>query len=120
MRVEFQRSPWLNVPLPALDDASDASLTFSSSRDPRRDVLAYRTPHAAITPDTDGDVGYEFHVSAGLGNLTLYAIAGVEDREVDPPRFTAYVMGLVHGVSENRAKTRTRSTFRSTYRSTTP
>jgi hypothetical protein len=34
----------------------------------------------------------------GPGNKSLYAIAGVENRSVSPPKFTGYAMGVVRGV----------------------
>ncbi|HTA93544.1 MAG TPA: hypothetical protein VK745_28390, partial [Polyangiaceae bacterium] len=33
------------------------------------------------------------------GNFTLYALAGIENRTLNPPMFTAYQMGLVRGVA---------------------
>jgi hypothetical protein len=33
------------------------------------------------------------------GNLTLYALAGIEDRSRATPKFTAYAMGVVRGVA---------------------
>jgi hypothetical protein len=46
-----------------------------------------------------GKVGFPFLMQTTLGNLTLYALAGIEDRSAYPPKFTAYVMGIVRGVS---------------------
>jgi hypothetical protein len=56
-------------------------------------------PAAAILPTTTGTYGYTYSISAVPGNVTLYALAGIEDRTTTPPQFTAYVMGVVQGVS---------------------
>jgi hypothetical protein len=52
-----------------------------------------------VRPDADGAIGYEFQMTAGAGNMTLYALAGIENRSVVPPTFIAYAFGVVHGVS---------------------
>jgi hypothetical protein len=54
---------------------------------------------AAITPSSSGDRGYAFNSFGLPGNFTLYALAGIENRALTPPTFTAYQMGLVRGVS---------------------
>jgi hypothetical protein len=94
--VEFQRGDW-NVPFAQSGSRRRAAYLFELSNNPRR---LFRLPSAsqAITVDADGTLGYEFSYQGGLGSLTLYALAGVENREVDPPLFTAYAMGLVRGV----------------------
>jgi hypothetical protein len=51
-----------------------------------------------VTPQDLGQIGYKFKTSAAVGNLTLYALAGIEDRRVNPPLFTAYTLGVVSGV----------------------
>jgi len=37
--------------------------------------------------------------------LTLYALAGIEDRSTTPPKFTPYVMGVVRGVASALGQT---------------
>lgn len=95
--VEFQRAGWTNVP-----DAQDANerraaYIFQPSSDPE---ARFRLPREgeAITPDGAGRTGYDFELVTGAGSRTLYAIAGVENRAENPPRFTAYAMGLVRGL----------------------
>jgi hypothetical protein len=99
--IEFKRAGW-DVPLPAdVPDAGgavrQAAYVFPLATDP---ASTFRLPSAkaAVTPASDGDVGYAFTTTTGAGNLTLYALAGIEDRRTDPPRFTAYTMGIVSGV----------------------
>ena len=95
--VEFTRAGWYNIPLTATDTARHAAYVFEPSTSA---TTAFRLPNEsqAITPDSDGVRGYEFEASAGVGNLTFYALAGIEDRTLSPPLFTAYAMGLVRGV----------------------
>ena len=59
----------------------------------------------AVRPDIAGSVGFPFRLDTTLGNLTLYALAGIEDRSVSPPKFTPYAMGVVHGVSASPGET---------------
>jgi hypothetical protein len=62
---------------------------------------AFRLPSAtdAITPDTMGMAGYSFEIVTFPGNVTLYVIAGLEDRSDSPPRFVPYAMGVARGIS---------------------
>ena len=59
----------------------------------------------AVRPDIAGSVGFPFRLDTTLGNLTLYALAGIEDRSVSPPKFMPYAMGVVHGVSASPGET---------------
>jgi hypothetical protein len=61
---------------------------------------AFQLPSAdsAVTEESAGDAGYGFYLYATPGNRALYALAGIENRAVNPPRFTAYAMGAVRGV----------------------
>lgn len=102
-RIEFKRAPW-DVP------RVQASPVEGGSTDIRR--VAYVFPLAqgpsqtfrlpsksqGITEDDVGLVGYKFKTNASVGNLTLYALAGIENRTVSPPLFTAYTLGIVSGV----------------------
>lgn len=103
--VEFKRAPWLNVPYPASDDAERVAYVFGLESAPTR---PFRLPSRSlgVTPETDGSLGYAFRFSAGTGNLTLYALAGVErNSDPGPRQFTAYAMGLVRGVSAEPGRT---------------
>jgi hypothetical protein len=69
-----------------LSSSSDSSFNIPSRFD-------------AIDTDDRGTYGYAFHYDTrSLGNVTLYALAGIEDRSVSPPRFTPYAMGVLRGV----------------------
>ena len=57
------------------------------------------SPSEAITPDTEGANGYKFSLVAYPGNVTLYIVAGLEDRSETPPRFVPYSMGVARGIS---------------------
>jgi hypothetical protein len=96
--AEFQRSGWSNVPPPKTDDEALVAYVFRLSSDPTR---AFELPAAsqAITPDSNGDVGFGFSMTGTPGNTTLYALAGLENRALSPPVFTPYAMGVTKGVA---------------------
>lgn len=98
--VEFQRAGWTNVPDAQSPGERRAAYIFQPSGDPE---AAFRLPreNEAITTDSPGRIGYDFELVTGSGSRTLYAIAGVENRSENPPRFTAYAMGLLRGVFGN-------------------
>jgi hypothetical protein len=98
MASEFRRNGWANVPLPKSDAFKRVAYVMPLSSSPTT-PFRLPPPAEAITPDADGTVGYEFKIDSGLGNLTLYALAGLENRDASPPLFLAYVMGLVRGVN---------------------
>ncbi len=102
--TEFKRAPWNNVPAPKGDDEQKAAYLFQPHWDP---TSAFSLPNAsrAVHPDADGGIGYEFSTSTGTGNITLYALAGIENRSVQPPSFTAYAFGLAQGISAKPGKT---------------
>jgi hypothetical protein len=95
---EFRNVGWGNLPAPVGPSEKLAAYVFTLTGDPK---APFTLPDAifAVRPDSQGKVGYPFVLETTLGNLTLYALAGIENRNVDPPKFTAYVMGVVRGVS---------------------
>lgn len=95
--LEFRRGPWGGVPGPSRPTERQAAYVFEASTSP---LAGFRLPSAAeaITPEAPGSVGYEYAIVTYPGNQTIYAIAGLEDRSFDPPRFTPYVMGVVRGI----------------------
>jgi hypothetical protein len=96
---EFRSAAWGNLPQPVGTSEKLAAYVFTLSGDPR---AQFYLPDAslAVRPDSPmGKVGFPFLMQTILGNLTLYALAGIEDRTANPPKFTAYVMGVVRGVS---------------------
>lgn len=95
--AEFQRAGWTNVPLPASEDERLAAYVLQPSGDPE---TRFRLPSAdsAVTTESTGRAGYGFRLVTGAGSRTLYAVAGIENRNVIPPRFTAYAMGVLRGL----------------------
>jgi hypothetical protein len=105
---ELRKGPW-DVPIPHPPDGGAlnprrVAYVLELSSDPTR---PFRLPPAseAITPDAEGKLGYVFTRTASVGNVTLYALAGIEDRNQTPPLFTAYTMGLVRGVATKPGST---------------
>lgn len=103
--AEFRRDGWVDVPMPKSSDEKLVAYVFRLSNSP---TAPFRLPSAgeAITPDSTGDRGYDFSDFGLPGNFTLYALAGLENRTLSPPTFTAYQMGLVHGVSTVAGQTK--------------
>jgi hypothetical protein len=102
--IEFQRAGWTNVPVAQSANERRAAYIFQPSGDPES---SFRLPREgdAITTDSPGRVGYDFELVTGAGSRTLYAIAGIENRAENPPRFTAYAMGLLRGIYANPGDT---------------
>jgi len=98
--AEFQRSGWTNVPEPQRATERLAAYIFQPTGDAEG---RFRLPRedSAITLESPGEAGYAFELVTGGGTRTFYALAGVENRSVSPPRFTAYAMGLLRGVFAN-------------------
>jgi hypothetical protein len=92
---EFERGPFL-VPAPVGDEKVVAYL-FAANTNPLA-PFTLPSPTAAITPSDPGSIGYAYAVTMSAGNRTLYVLAGLEDRTVSPPEFTAYSMGVLKGV----------------------
>ncbi len=91
---EFDRGPF-DVPLPGPDERI-AAYVFTTAAPGSN----FSLPPAmeAITPESDGSIGYEFEIVATPGNRVLYALAGLEDRSSSPPRFVPWSMGVLRGV----------------------
>lgn len=98
--VEFQRSGWTNVPEARLATERLAAYILQPTSDAEG---RFRLPRedSAITLESPGETGYAFELVTGGGSRTFYALAGVENRSVSPPRFTAYAMGLLRGFFAN-------------------
>ncbi len=96
--VEFQKAGWTTVPNPARATERRAAYVYVATASPL-DAFALPDATVAITPLSEGVRGYAYSLITLPGNLTLYALAGIEDRSVTPPRFTPYVMGLARGAS---------------------
>ncbi|CAN5912866.1 hypothetical protein BH11MYX4_BH11MYX4_09700 [soil metagenome] len=96
--AEFQRTGWTTVPGPTRPTERRAAYVFEVSSSPN-EAFQLPSPDEAITPDTPGTNGYKFTIVVYPGNVTLYVIAGLEDRSEEPPRFVPYAMGIARGIS---------------------
>jgi hypothetical protein len=96
--AEFRRDGWLDVPTPKSDAEKLVAYVLRLSTNPT-DRFTLPDAIEAITPSSTGDRGYAFNSYGQPGNFTLYALAGIENRTLSPPTFTAYQMGLVRGVA---------------------
>jgi hypothetical protein len=102
---EFKRDGWLDVPTPKSTDEQLVAYVLRLSANPT-DRFVLPAESQAITPASDGDVGYAFNSFGAPGNFTLYALAGIENRKLSPPTFTAYQMGLVRGIAATAGDTK--------------
>ncbi|HMY19346.1 MAG TPA: IPT/TIG domain-containing protein [Polyangium sp.] len=93
---EFKKAPWLNIPAPGPNER-EAAYVFLSSSDPTG-TFQLPAPSSVILPDSPGEIGYEFQLTSYAGNRAVYALAGLETTG-NSPKFTAYAMGMVKGVS---------------------
>jgi IPT/TIG domain len=94
--IEFSRGSWSNVPA-AKANERQVAYVWTTTDNP---ADAFQLPSAseAVTPMTDGTSGYAYTIGALPGNRNVYALAGIEDRSVVPPRFEAYALGITRGV----------------------
>src|SRR5262249_26017418 len=76
---EFKMVGWQNVPGPIGESEKRAAYVFVPSSDPTA-TFQLPNPAEAVSPDIRGVSGFPFRLDAAGGNLTLYALAGVEDR----------------------------------------
>lgn len=95
---EFQRAGWSNVPLPTKPTERRAAYVFEASPSPNA-TFQLPPPSEAITPDSEGSVGYGYSLLVYPGNATVYVVAGIEDRSETPPKFLPYTMGVARGLS---------------------
>lgn len=95
---EFARRGWTTVPAPRRPTERRAAYVFEA-RPSFGGAFELPAPALAITPDSPGSTGYAFSIVVYPGNASIYAVAGLEDRSENPPKFTPYAMGAVRGVS---------------------
>jgi len=103
--AEFMRAGWLHVPNPKTADEQAVAYVLRLAGSPT-DRFTLPSAAQAITPSSTGDRGYSFSSYGLPGNFTLYALAGIENRKLNPPTFTAYQMGLVRGVAAKSGETK--------------
>lgn len=104
--IEFKPGEWTNVPWPKSEDERRAAYVFTPAYDP---TYSFQLPDgsAAATPERYGVLGSTYTISVGAGNQTVYALAGIENRKVTPPVFTAYAFGMVQGIYTQPGQTTT-------------
>ncbi len=95
--IEFEKAAWTNVPMPSGPDERQAAYVWTTTGSPF-DGFSLPAASMATTPSSAGNLGYAFTLSTLPGNQTLYALAGIENRKANPPRFEPYAMGIAHGV----------------------
>jgi hypothetical protein len=95
---EFSRGPWINVPPPQGPDEKPVAYVFTTTSDAAA-TFHLPDPSSATTPASTGTMGYGYKLYAAPGNQTVYAIAGIENRTLNPPLFVPYAMGVVRGVA---------------------
>lgn len=96
--VEFKRAGWRNVPLPVRPTERLAAYVFMASSSPQN---SFSLPAAsqATTPDSPGASGYTYSLVAPPGNVTLVALAGIEDRSKGSGTFSVFAMGVARSVA---------------------
>lgn len=102
--IEFKRADWYTVPLPTRATERQVAYVFTASGY-ANEQFYLPAETSGVTPASIGQAGYTFKYTALTGTQTLYALAGIEDRSVSPPLFTAYVMGVARGVSVSAGAT---------------
>ncbi len=103
-KKEFeQKAAWNNIPDPKSSDERVVAYVLPLASTP---TYAFTLPNAsdAVLPSDGGTIGYSFLISSQTGNMSFYALAGIENRQASPPYFKAYAMGLAKGVSTSPGK----------------
>lgn len=96
--IELRQASWRNVPLPVGDGEEQVAYVFELAS---ASSAGFRLPSRfhAVTPQDKGTIGYLFDFETrNTGNMTLYALAGLERGAGSGRQFTPYAMGLVRGV----------------------
>ncbi len=96
--IEFKKAEWKGVPGAKKPTQRVAAYVFAASRN---NLTAFQLPDPAqaTLQSSPGTVGYEFQLVTLPGNVTIYAMAGIEDRPMTgPATFDPYVYGVVRGV----------------------
>lgn len=97
--IEFKRAAWSGVGSTTKPTQRVAAYVWAAGRD---NLARFQLPDpsTATLQTSPGTLGYAFNLNTLPGIVTLYAIAGVEDRPTDgsPATFEPYVYGVVRGV----------------------
>ena len=105
--AEFKRDGWLQrARHPSRTMNSLVAYVLRLTGSPT-DRFSLPSAAQAITPSSERRPRlYRSAATASPGNFTLYALAGIENRTLTPPTFTAYQMGLVRGVAAKSGETK--------------
>lgn len=95
---EFLNTGWSNIPMTQSPGEERVAYVFELSPSSSAPFVLPRRTQAVTEADLRRP-GYSFVHSSGVGNLTLYALAGVENRTLTPPTFTPFALGITRGVA---------------------
>ncbi len=97
--IEFHtRGDWAGVPQPIGPTERRAAYVFVATGNP---LQTYQQPDSstATTEASPGNNGFAYSLTTYPGNVTLYALAGIETIvDSGPAKFMPYVMGVQRGV----------------------
>lgn len=96
--IEFQtRGDWSGVPKAIGSSERRAAYVFVATT---YALQRYYQPDSttATTEQSPGNLGYSYTTTTTPGNVTLYALAGIENTTTNPAQFMPYVMGVARGV----------------------
>jgi hypothetical protein len=97
--IEFHtRGDWAGVPKPIGPTERRAAYVFVATGNP---LQTYQQPDSstATTEASPGNSGFAYSLTTYPGNVTLYALAGIETVvDSGPAKFMPYVMGVQRGV----------------------
>jgi hypothetical protein len=97
--MEFGPNPWANIPMPMANERRIAYVMTTASNvgagnpDPGMGGTVLE-----VIPLDPGGRGYPYTIVARPAALAVYALAGLERTDTNPPRFTPYVMGVARSV----------------------
>lgn len=96
--IEFMtKGEWSGVPMPIGPNERRAAYVYAAGSSAEGQFYL-PNPMTVTTMDSPGTYGYAYSLVAFPGNVTVYALAGIE-RTVGATRtFTPYVMGVQRGV----------------------
>ena len=91
------RGDWTGVPQAIGPNERRAAYVFVATADA---LQVYQQPDSstATTEDSPGQDGFGYTLTTYPGNVTLYALAGIENTTTNPTHFMPYVIGVERGV----------------------
>ena len=101
---EFRRGTWSNVPEPIGDNEERVAYIYLPYSDPTTQ-FAIPSVSRMVFEDASGSLGYEFNITVSPGNITLYVLAGIQNKSTTPNTFTAFSMGITRGIAAKPGET---------------